>query len=271
MSARLPVSHSKIQDLVEDAENLVGIDGAHGQIVVRIAAVVEMEAAQHVRGPAATPQSVRYSAPGNDARYPPAPWPAARRTRRAAAPCPNRRCRCDRTPARRACTPPACAGCGQAARGSPAGLLRTIACGGGCSACPDSSSRRRTTAKDRGCPGACRSRRCPAMWSSAAWRIAGVGIAERSVLVNLVLKHVGVDGAGAHAVRGGQRPHFSHVANAVRQIPKHVQRDRRAHAGPAVHLARIAELLLDGVAAAACRNLPKRVPVLANPQEGSSI
>ena len=48
MSARLPVSHSKMQDLVEDAEDLVGIDGAQRQIVVGVAAVVEVEAAEHV-------------------------------------------------------------------------------------------------------------------------------------------------------------------------------------------------------------------------------
>ena len=33
-------------DLVEDAEDLVGVDGAEGQIVVGIAAVVEVEAAE---------------------------------------------------------------------------------------------------------------------------------------------------------------------------------------------------------------------------------
>ena len=75
---------------------------------------------------------------------------------------------------------------------------------------------------------------------------AGVGVPQRSVFINLVLKYVGVDSAGAQAVRGGQRPHFIHVANAIRQIPKHVQRHRRAHAGPAVDLARVAELLGDG-------------------------
>ena len=74
----------------------------------------------------------------------------------------------------------------------------------------------------------------------------GVGVPQRSIFVNLVLKYIWVDGAGPQAMRGGQRVHFIHVTNAVRQIPKHVQRHRRAHAGPAMDLARIAELLGDG-------------------------
>ena len=53
--------------------------------------------------------------------------------------------------------------------------------------------------------------------------------------------------------------------------PKDMQGDAGADAGPAMHLAGVAELLFDGGGRAGCRNFPKRVPVLANPQEGSSI
>ena len=35
-------------NLVEDAENLVGIDGAQSQIVVGVPAIVEMESADHL-------------------------------------------------------------------------------------------------------------------------------------------------------------------------------------------------------------------------------
>ena len=41
----LPGLPFEVRNLVEDAEDLVGIDGAHGQIVVGIAAVVEVESA----------------------------------------------------------------------------------------------------------------------------------------------------------------------------------------------------------------------------------
>ena len=35
-------------DFVEDAENLIGVDGAEGEVVIGVAAVVEVEAAEHV-------------------------------------------------------------------------------------------------------------------------------------------------------------------------------------------------------------------------------
>ncbi len=49
MSARFPVSHSTVPDLLEDAKNLVRVDRSQGQIVIRVAAVVEVESAQHVQ------------------------------------------------------------------------------------------------------------------------------------------------------------------------------------------------------------------------------
>ncbi len=47
MSARVAGLPLEVQNLMEDAEDLVRIDGAHGQIVVGISAVVEVEAAEH--------------------------------------------------------------------------------------------------------------------------------------------------------------------------------------------------------------------------------
>ena len=48
MSARSPGLPLEEADLVEDAEDLVRVDGAQRQVVVGVAAVVEVEAAQHV-------------------------------------------------------------------------------------------------------------------------------------------------------------------------------------------------------------------------------
>jgi len=52
-SASLPL---EMKDLMEDAQHLVGVDRAQRQIVIRVAAVVKMEAAQHIFG----------QEPGND-------------------------------------------------------------------------------------------------------------------------------------------------------------------------------------------------------------
>src|ERR1700733_14255487 len=46
-SANLPL---EMKDLMEDAKHLVGVDRAQRQIVIGVAAVVEMEAAQHIFG-----------------------------------------------------------------------------------------------------------------------------------------------------------------------------------------------------------------------------
>ena len=48
MSARLPVSHSITDQLVENAKDLIRINGAERQVVVRVTAVVEVETTQHV-------------------------------------------------------------------------------------------------------------------------------------------------------------------------------------------------------------------------------
>ena len=70
-----------------------------------------------------------------------------------------------------------------------------------------------------------------------------IGIAERSVLVDLVLKHVRVDGAGAQSMLRRECLNAANTAGSFRQIPQHVQRNRGANAGPSMHLARIAEFL----------------------------
>ena len=44
VDVRFPLKHS---DFVEDAENLIGIDGAEREVVIGVAAIVEMEAADH--------------------------------------------------------------------------------------------------------------------------------------------------------------------------------------------------------------------------------
>ena len=44
----------------------------------------------------------------------------------------------------------------------------------------------------------------------------------------------------------GQRLDLSDVVDAVGQVPQNVQRDGGADAGPAMHLAGVAELLFDG-------------------------
>ena len=61
MSARVPFRTRKA-DFMENTENLVRIDGAERQIVVGIAAIIEVKSAQHISDAAAKPQSARYSA-----------------------------------------------------------------------------------------------------------------------------------------------------------------------------------------------------------------
>ncbi len=207
-------------DLVEDAEHLIGIDGSHGEIVVGVAPVVEVEAAEHVRDRAATPQSARCSAPGNDGRYPPAPWRWGRQL------CAEQQRHApvgdigviERGLEGFVLHQHALIAC-HAWREWPAGLRRTSAGDGGCSACRDSSSHRRTRAKGRGCPAASRSRRCRACGRAPPGGL-GIGIAQRAILIDLVLKDVGVDRPGAHAVRGGHGLHGRNVGRLRRAGPR---------------------------------------------------
>ncbi len=74
----------------------------------------------------------------------------------------------------------------------------------------------------------------------------GGGIAERTELVLLVLKEVGVDGAGANAEAPLEFLDLGNVVDSVGQVPKDVEGERGGDAGEAVDLSRVAELLLDG-------------------------
>jgi hypothetical protein len=100
----------------------------------------------------------------------------------------------------------------------------------------------------------------------------GRRIAQRTEFVFLILKQVGIDRPRANAKLLLQSLHSGHVLQAVGQIPKHMQRQRGRCPCQAVDLGRVGKFLFDGACRRrACTNLPKRVPVLANPQDGISM
>ena len=72
-----------------------------------------------------------------------------------------------------------------------------------------------------------------------------IGVAHRAVLVALILEQVRVDGAGADAVLPLEGLDARDVADAARQVPQHVQGQRRAGARERVHLRGVGELLLE--------------------------
>ena len=72
-----------------------------------------------------------------------------------------------------------------------------------------------------------------------------VRIAEGAVLVNLILKHIWIDGAGAHPILLRETPHFGDAVDALRKIPQHMKRDHRTNSGPVMHLPGVAELFLN--------------------------
>ena len=82
-------------------------------------------------------------------------------------------------------------------------------------------------------------------------------IAERAEFVLLILKEVGVDGAGADAEFALQGLDFGHVAEAVGQIPEHVQGHRGRDAGEAVDLGRVGEFFFDGGSGGGLHKLAK--------------
>ncbi|SPE38951.1 hypothetical protein SBA3_300009 [Candidatus Sulfopaludibacter sp. SbA3] len=84
-----------------------------------------------------------------------------------------------------------------------------------------------------------------------------IGIAQRPVLVDLILKHVRVDGPGAQPMRGGKRVHLGRVVRAMGQVPQNVQRHGGAHARHGMHLACVAELLLHRAGSRRLRKLAK--------------
>ena len=73
-----------------------------------------------------------------------------------------------------------------------------------------------------------------------------VGIAERAELVHLVFEEVRVDRARLDAVLRRKRYDPIDIVQAARQIPQHVQRQRRTHARELVDLLRVGEFLVDG-------------------------
>ena len=98
------------------------------------------------------------------------------------------------------------------------------------------------------------------------------GIAQRAELVFLILKEIGIDGAGADAEAALELL----APRARRQTPlgrSHSTCSASVGVTPVRRLTSAASANFSSMveAAAACTNLPKRVPVLANPQEGISI
>src|SRR3954447_4584924 len=71
-----------------------------------------------------------------------------------------------------------------------------------------------------------------------------VGIAKRSVFVLLILKKVGIDGTGSHAVPAGELLHLIGALYAAWTIPQYVQSHRRTDSSQKMYLASVAELLL---------------------------
>ena len=186
-------------DFVEDAEDLVGIDGSQREVVVGIAAVVEMEAAQQVRCAAATPRSARCSGSRSGGRCPPARAPAVPRCGPGARPCPSRRCRCDRKPARRACIRPAGADRAPVLVGALQRIFQPL------DALANALRARVVGAvgqpqRDIARPQLTRDGDRIEHVRDGALTNLGRGIAERAKLEFLVLEEVGIDGSGSDAI-----------------------------------------------------------------------
>src|SRR5207253_1002640 len=128
--------------------DLIRINGSHRQVVIGVAAVIEVKSSEHVFGKqprndllnilrvvvmsrihqdfgpwascpreekshspvAATQRFAQYSARRSDVPYPPRLWPVGQLPARGEEPFPSRRCPCDKRPARRVCIQPAFAG-----------------------------------------------------------------------------------------------------------------------------------------------------------------
>ena len=73
-----------------------------------------------------------------------------------------------------------------------------------------------------------------------------IGVAERAKFVFLILKNIGIDGAGANGKLLGERLHFGDIFQSVRQIPLHVQRQGWAASGERVNLRGVTEFFFDG-------------------------
>ena len=71
-----------------------------------------------------------------------------------------------------------------------------------------------------------------------------LGICEGSVLVFLILKQVGIYGAGGDAIAAGESLDLFGALCAVRTVPQDMQCDSRAHTGEQMYLTCVTELLL---------------------------
>src|SRR5580693_4431034 len=80
----------------------------------------------------------------------------------------------------------------------------------------------------------------------------GIGIAERAVLILLVLKNVWIYCAGANAISARKLVHFADAFNSFGQVPQNVQRYARARSGNSVNLSSVTEFFFDG---GSCRKL----------------
>src|ERR1019366_4276694 len=72
------------------------------------------------------------------------------------------------------------------------------------------------------------------------------GIAKRAEFVFLILKEVGVDGTGTNAVLRFELRYLRYVIETVGQIPKHVKSQRGSYTSEPVDLRSVSEFLLDG-------------------------
>ncbi len=91
---------------------------------------------------------------------------------------------------------------------------------------------------------------------------AAVRVAQRAEAVFVVLKHVGVDGADAHALLRGVLAHGCVVA-VLRLVPGDVDGDGGGDAGHLVYHSGVVHLLAGGHRCAGPGNALKRVPLLA--------
>ena len=140
------------------------------------------------------------------------------------------------------------------------------------SASPDSSTHPQSTAKHPSIPAPCpistESSRC----ASAFPRISALGFAIEPNLYSCILKQVRIDRPRLHPMLLLQRLDRRQHPPSLRQIPQHMQRHRRTRArqrdSPRAASLNFSSIV---VAAAACTNFPNRVPVFANPHEGTSI
>ncbi len=258
-------------NLVEDAEDLVGIDRAQRQIVVGIAPVVEVEAAQHlgVQQPRHNLldvlRAVVMAGIHQHARL------RAGDCAQSGTTCPSRQCRCDKTPARRACTRPASAGSAPGGRARCAAPPPASRCACGCSACRDSSSRRPSTARCRASPAPWRSRSSPACARAPARESPPTGLHSEPNLYSWSWNRLGL----IEPERTPKRRSNPFTSGTSFSPLGRSHSTCRATVGvtPVSRFTSAASANFSSmvVAAAACTNLPKRVPVLANPHEGISI